>query len=136
LLTRTIGQGRKSGNEPLRKRGLGLYGCPHLNPPLSSAGPSLTAEMDHRVPQMVETSYPGVPSLHSLRGFILTVLESSKDAVEQVDTPHHTHHLHTTTTHHFDTSVPLFPPLNPPFTPVVPACPLNHPFPRERVKTG
>lgn len=102
MLTRTIGQGRKSGNEPLRKCGLGLYGCPHLNPPLSSAGHPLTAEMDHRVPQMVETSYPGVPSLHSLRGFILTVLESSKDAVEQVYTPHHTHHLHTTTTHHYE----------------------------------
>lgn len=101
MLTRIIGQGRKSGNESLRKRGLGLYGCPHLNPPLRSAISSLIAEMDHRVPQLVETSYPGVPSLHSLRGIILTVLESSKDVDEQVRT-HTTHHLHTTTTHHYE----------------------------------
>lgn len=58
MLTRTIGEGRKSGNEPLRKRGLGLVSFPHLTPPLSSAGPSLTAEMDHRVPRLVQTSYP------------------------------------------------------------------------------
>lgn len=45
----------------------------------------------------LETTYAG--AMHSPAVF-LTVLESSKDAVEQVNTPHHTHHLHTTTTHH------------------------------------
>ena len=44
----------------------------------------------------LETTYAG--TMHS-PAVILTVLESSKDVVEQVNTPH-THHLHTTTTHH------------------------------------
>lgn len=44
----------------------------------------------------LETTYAG--AMHSPAVF-LTVLESSKDVVERVNTPH-THHLHTTTTHH------------------------------------
>lgn len=44
----------------------------------------------------LETPYAG--AMHS-PAVILTVLVSSKDVDERVNT-HHTHHLHTTTTHH------------------------------------
>lgn len=50
--------------------------------------------MSHK--SLLQTTYSGIMHCPEV---ILTVLESSKDVVEQVNTPH-THHLHTTTTHH------------------------------------
>lgn len=100
--------GRKCGNEPMRKHGLGLV-VPAFEPTpekvwessnlshlrFLSAGPNGSSR-----PLATLNLFPRSTKSALAPGILITVLESSKDAAEQVNTPHHTHHLHTTTTHH------------------------------------
>lgn len=106
LLTRSARMGRKSGNEPVRKLGLGSH-QPSIEPTpekgrISQPSPmfSVRGPNGSTRPLATETPSPGVPSALA-PGIILTVLESPKDAVIGGTHLHHTHHLHTTTTHHY-----------------------------------
>ena len=98
--------GRKSGNELIRKDGLGSH-QPSIEPTpekdrISQPSPmfSVRGPNGSTRPLATETPYPGVPSALA-PGILLTVLVSSKDAVIGGAHRHHTHHLHTSTTHHY-----------------------------------
>lgn len=108
MLTAVSRMGRKCGKELARKTSPGfvvpafeptpekvrnLSSIPHLW--FLSVGPNGSSR-----PLATLNTFPRSTKTALAPGILITVLESSKDAAEQVNTPHHTHHLHTTTTHH------------------------------------